>query len=230
MPTTAQEQTVPLKARGRGPVATAHDLLGAGHPLARIEARVHTLILQSTATLTVATLVGLAWLVEPNGGYAISLVAAAVVQAALAIAFVLTVHARRDAALRLIAYGRGGLPVKAVARLRRRLLQPQQRERLARSLEELRCEAARPLRGRLPLYSRGVVRSVDSELEKVTRLLRAQHVSPDGVAMALLVLSAESSPLFGDDPELLRGELGRVAFVLGSADEQPGWHWTPREG
>jgi hypothetical protein len=198
--------------------ATAHDLLGGEHPLARAEARAHTLVVQSTAVCALAAFVGLAWLVEPDGRYAVALVAAAVVQAGLALALVLATQAKRDAVLRLVAEGRGDLPLAAVARLRRRLLRPTGRERLAGSLDALRREVARPLRGALPLYSRGVVQSVDRELESVARLLRAPAVSPDGVAMTLLLLFSESSALYGDDAEKLRRELGRLTFLLGSAE------------
>jgi hypothetical protein len=197
--------------------ATAHELLGAGHPLARMEARIRMLVAQSTGVSTLAALIGLVWLVEPEGRYVFALGAAAVVQAVLALSLVLTAHAKREAVLRLIAQGRGDLPLASVARLRPRLVRPKQRERLARSLDEMRREVARPLRGQLPLYSRAAVHAVDRELAKVAHLLRAHHVSPDGVAMAQLLLSAESSPLYGSDPEQLRRELGRLTFVLGAA-------------
>ena len=218
MPTTPPQPTVPrratLDARVPGGHATARDLLGAEHPLARTEARVRTLLQQSTAVLTFAALAGFAWLIEPGGPYPSLLAAAAVVQAALAVALVLAVHAERDAVLRLIAEGRGGLPLATVARVRHTLLRPQRRERLGRSVEKLRGEVARPLRGPLPLYSRAVIQSVDGELARVVRLLRAPTVSADGVAMAVLLLSSDSSPLYGDDAERLRDELGRLTFIL----------------
>jgi hypothetical protein len=198
--------------------ATVHDLLGGEHPLARAEARTHTLIVQSAGVSTLAAFIGLAWLLQPDGRYAVALVAAAVVQAVLALALALATQAKRDAVLRLVAEGRGDLPLATVARLRRRLVRPKGRERLARSLDALRREVALPLRGRLPLYSRGVVQSADRELERVARLLRAPVVSPDGVAMALLLLFSDSSALYGDDAERLRRDLGRLTFMLGSAD------------
>ena len=223
---TAHSQSVSRRAhlQARGPSrrarrdATARDLLGGAHPLARAEARTHTLIVQSTGVSTLAAFVGLACLMDPHGLYAAALVAAAVVQAALALSLVLATQAKRDAILQLIAEGRGDLPLATVARLRRRLLRPKRRERLARSVDALRREVARPLRGALPLYSRGVVRSVDRELGRVACLLRAPHVSADGVAMAVLFLSADSSPLYGDDAERLRREIGRLTFLLGTAE------------
>jgi hypothetical protein len=198
--------------------ATAHDLLGVDHPLARAEARVRALSVQSAAVSSLAVFNSLAWLLEPAGRYAVLLGTAAVVEAVLAVALVLTAHAKRDTIVRLIAEGRGGLPLETVARARRRLLRPEHRERLARAVDQMRREVARPLRGELPLYSRSVVGSVDRELASVARLLRAPHASADGVAMAQLVLSSESSPLYGSDPEELRQELGRLTFMLGAVD------------
>jgi hypothetical protein len=194
---------------------TAHELLGDEHPLARAQERTHALIVQSIGVSALAAFIGLAWLVEPDGRYAVALVAAAVVQAVLALALVPATSAKRDAVLRLVAEGRGELPLATVERMRRRLVRPQRRERLARSLDALRREAARPLRGPLPLYSRRVVGSVDPELARVAGLLREPHISPDGVARAHLLLSSESSTLYGDDAEQLRRELGRLTFALG---------------
>ena len=69
-------------------------------------------------------------------------------------------------------------------------------------MDELRREAARPLPTTLPLYSPRVVRSVDHELAQVAHLLRSQPGSAQGPALAQLLLSASSSPLYGDDAAL----------------------------
>jgi hypothetical protein len=200
--------------------ATVHDLLGADHPLAHTNARLHTLIVQSGAVSTLAALAGVGWLADPDGPHLFLLAASAFVQVLLAIGLVLTLEAQRDAVLSLIARGRGDLPLAAIARGRRRLLRAEQRQRLARSLDELRCEAARPLPTPLPLYSPRVVRSVDVELAQIVHLLRSHHATAQGAALAQLLLSAPCSPLYGNDAEQLRRDLGRLTFVLRSADPQ----------
>ena len=200
--------------------ATVDDLLGADHPLAQANALLHALIVQSGAVSTFAALSGVAWLADPDGPHPFLLAASALAQVLLAIALVLTVEAKRDAILSLIAGGRGDLPLEAIARGRRRLLRAEQRQRLARSLDELRCEAARPLSTPRSLCSPRVVRSVDVELAQIAHLLRSQPGTAQGAALAQLLLSAPSSPLYGDDAEQLRRDLGRLTFVLRSADPQ----------
>ena len=77
------------------------------------------------------------------------------------------VESRHHRAVDLIAQGRGTLPVVAVVRARRRLLEPSDRERLARTLDVIRAEVRRPgAAGHRvqPLYNVSVVRAVSSEL------------------------------------------------------------------
>ena len=96
-------------------------------------------------------------------------VAALVVQIAVTWRLVLRASARRDLVLDLIVEGRGDLPLRSVARERRRLRDPGHRVRLARALDALREEAATPLvrrSSRLPLYCRRVVAAVAPELER----------------------------------------------------------------
>jgi hypothetical protein len=202
-------------ARPRASAAITRATLGAHHPLARAQARTEVLLGQSAAVTSVAALSAGAWVAAvPAAPCLALLIGAAVVQAGLGLALVLNVQARRDAVLCLIAEGRDGLPLAAVARRRRRLLDPAHRQRLARSLDDLRREARRPPRVGLPLYSRRVVRSVDGELARVADLLRATDATACGVAQAVVLLSGFASPLYGDDLERLRRELGRLGYQL----------------
>jgi hypothetical protein len=102
-------------------------------------------------------------------------VAAVAVLAALLARMAVLVAATNRRAIELIAQGRGDLPVAAVARARQRLLDPAQRESLARALDVIRAEASRPpseCHRIAPLYRVPVVRAVSPELGEVARLVR----------------------------------------------------------
>jgi hypothetical protein len=57
---------------------------------------------------------------------------------------------------------------------------------------------------------------VRPELTDVARLLRADDPPAEGVAAAEWLLCSSGSRLFGDDVELLRQDLRRIAFLLDS--------------
>ena len=148
-----------------------------------------------------------------------AVVAALVAQIAVTWRLVLRASARRDIVLDLIVDGREALPLRSVARERRRLLDRRHRVLLARALDALREEAAIPLvrRSSLPLYSRRVVAAVAPELEETAQALRRSDASVRGVALSERLLSGHDSPLYGDDADRLREELRRVRFLLDAA-------------
>jgi hypothetical protein len=198
----------------------ARELLGPGHPLVHVadDRRV-----MGEQTIVVAVLLTASLLAVLAGvSEARAVVAAAVaVQLAVTWRLVLRASAERDLVLDLVAEGRGDLPLRSVARGRRRLGDPGHRARLARALDALRDEAATPLvrrSSRLPLYCRRVVVAVAPELDHVAQALRRGDASVRGVALGERLLSAHDSPLYADDVDRLRDELGRIRFLL-DADE-----------
>jgi hypothetical protein len=147
-------------------------------------------------------------------------IAAASVLAVLLVKIGASTTARDRRALELIGEGRGDLPQPAVVRMRRRVLDPVQRERLARSLDVLRAEAALPV-GRChwmrPVYDPRVVRTVSGELAEVARLVR-EDGGLRGLARAERLVGDGCSALYGSSEEALRQELCQIRFLLASSD------------
>lgn len=217
MPVRRLVTTAPLLGR-RSQRSLARELLGAGHPLVHVadDRRV-----MGEQTIVVAVLLAASLSAVLAGvSEARAVVAAAIaVQLAVAWRLVLRASAERDLVLDLVVEGRGDLPLRSVARGRRRLRDPGRRARLARALDALRDEAATPLvrRSSLPLYSRRVVAAVAPELEETAQVLRRSDASVRGVALSERLLSGHDSPLYGDDADRLREELRRVRFLLDAA-------------
>ena len=147
-------------------------------------------------------------------------VAAVVVLAALALRAALLVCTSRERALDLIAQGRGSLALAPVERQRQRLLDPDHRERLARSLDAIRDEAERwkGTRSVRPVFSVRVVRAAAPELTRVARLVRGDHAPLAGIAMTERLVTDGCSPLYGEDLELLLQALRRTRFLLDGRD------------
>jgi hypothetical protein len=145
-------------------------------------------------------------------------VAAASVLAVLLIGVGTAASARDRRALELIGDGRGDLPHPAVTRMRRRLLDPVQRERLARWLDELRTEAARPERqchSIRPVYNPRVVRALSAEMADVARLVRGNG-DLRGLARTERLVTDGCSALYGSSEDALRQELRQIRFLLAS--------------
>jgi hypothetical protein len=126
--------------------------------------------------------------------------------------------------LALIAAGREDLPLAPVERERGRLLDPRTRSCLAASLESLVEEArhASPL-GVRPLFDRLVVAAVADELLEVAELLRVAPSSARGIALVwCLIWDGVESPLHRGDVAELRGELGRIRYLLIEGTVGPG--------
>jgi hypothetical protein len=199
-------------------VASARALLGAEHPLARVSERLGVLREQSLVVGAVL-LASVVALVAGESAALWFVVAAAVVQAALACGSALLAQARRDHVLDVIGDGRGSLPLAAVQRERGHLLDPAHRAFLARWLDGMRQDAQRPIQrfpAARPLYSVRVIAAVAPELETIAGLLVGDHAGLRGVALTERLLRDGASSLYRQDVEPLRQELRRIRLHLGS--------------
>jgi hypothetical protein len=192
--------------------ASAGAALGADHPLARTLDRLGLLLKQSAAVgalLLTASVAGVAGVPDVSA----LIVAAAVVQVALALGLLIVAAQERERARELIIDGRGHLPLAAVERERRRLLSADCRHRLARSVERAResAESSRWLtRSSRPLFRPHVVAAVGAQLADIAALLRRDEVDAAGVALMWRLLCDGASPLYGDDVAPLREALDLV--------------------
>ena len=152
-------------------------VLGQDHPLTRATSRLSVAV-EQCFTVSGLLAVGVYGLID---GLSIGLplaVAAATVLIVLLGRVGALIESRKHRAVDLIAEGRGSLPVEAVVRERRRLLDPSDRERMARTLDVIRAEVARPgaaCHRVQPLYNVSVVRGVASELGELAILVRRRR-------------------------------------------------------
>jgi hypothetical protein len=190
------------------------ELLGPAHPLTRVEDKLAVL---HTRSLVVAALLcaGIAAFLD---GLATGLpltIAAVIVETALGCRSALLTDSRREHALDLIAQGHGDLPIDAVARRRRRLLD--RAGRLAQAFDEIRDEAlhppARHARVR-PIFDARLITATAPELTTIARLLRDDDAGIRGIAMAEQLLTQGASSLYRSDLCLLREELRRIHYHL----------------
>jgi hypothetical protein len=188
---------------------TAESLLGAGHPLVAVLGSCHAAAqtLAAGAALQVAA-VGL-WVAGVAFGRALG-VAAGLMQLVVAMRWATLRLERRDLCLDLLVEGRDHVPLRPLARERRRLLDPEHRRRLARSLEAL----GDPRSGRWPLCSRRLLAATKPQLREVAALLREDQANPRGIALVDRLLTRGESPLYGQDAALLRDELARARYLL----------------
>jgi hypothetical protein len=210
--------SAPLLGRRRDQCSRACDLLGARHPLVHVVDDIRVMTEQSIVVTTMLA-AGLSAVLAGVSEAGAAVVAAFLVQVAVTWRLVLRVSARRDLVLDLIAEGREDLPLRSVARERRRLRDPGRRVRLARVLDAVREEATTTpvLRSsRLPLYCRRVVAAVAPELEGTAQALRRDGASVRGVALSERLLTGHDSPLYGNDADRLREQLRCIRFLLAS--------------
>jgi hypothetical protein len=206
--------------------ADARSVLGPDHPLVRVTAQLSAAAERCVAVSAMLALGIVALIHDMSIGPPLAVAAVTVLAALLArIGALRTVSNRR--ALELIAQGSGDLPVEPVVHVRQRLLDPAQRECLARALDVIRAEAGRPA-GEChpipPLYSVAVVRAVSSDLGEVARLVRRSG-GLRGLAATEQMVTDGRSPLYGDEEALLRQELGRIRFLFASRDVECGAEW-----
>jgi hypothetical protein len=207
--------------RSRVSKVSPSSALGADHPLVRVTARLDDAVCGSVAVSAVLVVGVVAAIRGLAIGVPLALTAAAAVLALLGVAGSLAA-ARRHSALELIAQGREALPLRAVARERRRLLEPDQRERLARSIDVIRVEAGRSAQGRQAIrlaYDVAAVRASSSEMAGISGLVRDGGGVRGLAATELLVIDSDS-PLYDSAGKSLHRELGRIAFLL-AAQRRP---------
>jgi len=200
----------------------AVDLLDSDHPFSRADARL-TLAGERCVVVAAMLAAGVVALVDGLSIGAPLTVAAALVLTAQLVQVGVLSDARNRRAVELIAQGRGEVPIEAVERVRRRLLRPGHRARLARALDEIRAEIERPRAGACfarPLYCVRVLRPVVSEITEVAALVRGEG-GVRGVARTEQLITDGRSPLYGDGEELLRQELARIRFLLASERSRP---------
>jgi hypothetical protein len=193
------------------------DVLGPDHPLTRANESLKVVLRQAgaVALLLIGSLAALAFGV----GNAITLVIGCVIvlPALGAIAAELW-DRRRHAARQLVLDGRESLPLPAIQRERRRLLEARTRRYVAQSFERVlqhvtRRPAPVPPSVR-PLFDVRVVATVTDDLRAIVSLLHAGVPHARGVALAERLLTEGVSPLYGYDAIALRDELRRVRYLL----------------
>jgi hypothetical protein len=207
-----------IVARASGvPRRSAGAVLGSDHPLARaIEAR-ESVVRQLIAVA--AVLAGGMIDLGEGVAWATMLVASAVVVLlGLAVIVAASMQRERDRALNLILEGRETVPVAAVQRQRRRLLDRRTRAILARNLAAMIDQASNRRTGRAcrvrPLFDVGVVAAVAPDIRAVIVLLHAEDAPARGVAFVERLLTDVRTPLYGNQVEALREELNRVRLYL----------------
>jgi hypothetical protein len=207
------------------------ELLGTHHPLVRDLERVNVALNQSMSVAGVVA-VGVGALVAHAAAGLALIVAAAVVELLIACRIAVLRESRRVNVLDLIAEGRAELPIAVVARTSARLRGARHRQRQARSIETLLERrpgpfdvVVTPWRFARPELLVGV----RAELRNISVLLREPDASVEGVALMERLWCDGTSSLHGDDPQVLREELGRVRFGLqapyqeASRLERSGW-------
>lgn len=193
------------------------DVLGLDHPLTRAcaaldVARRQLLLICAVLAGTVAAALDGSTIALPVA------IAAALALAGFALAALGRVQRRRDLVLDLILEGREDVPLSLVQRQRRRLASPRLRQTLARTLESMVEEMARPpsLANQMvrPLQYRPVIIETRSDLQRLIAALRSAHSTVRGVAFTERLITHGESALYGQDSSALRDELARARVLL----------------
>jgi hypothetical protein len=195
---------------------TAAEALGHHHPLTRATLRFESACLQLLSGLAILAAIvvfghGPARRVELAIGIGTCAVLAALVVASQS--------NRRRRALEVIIAGDEDLPLDELAPVRRRLNDSRRRALIAASLERYlrsgeRWESTPPYMR--PVGNARLLLPLADNVRDIARLLRADAVPRvRGVALVEWLLSdGVTSPLFRNDGDALRRELGRIRFAL----------------
>jgi hypothetical protein len=193
--------------------ASACELLGPDAPLARVLARLVETFDQLAVSAVIVCGAAL-WLALGGRWGTEVVVGAALTLSGLGGRLAILIAERNDRVLELIIRGDGDLPLEAVDRSRRRLLDRKARQRLARTIAAIRDASTRPpWVGTTPVDAR-VIDAVERELSRVISLLDAERAGIRGAARAYRLLAGPASPLYGDDAHVLREELNQIGFLL----------------
>jgi hypothetical protein len=146
-----------------------------------------------------------------------ALIAASLVQAGLALRFLILLETKRDRCRALIIREGTARGVAAVERECRRLGDPRHRAGLAHSLERLAETAQRPshpMPASRPYFNPRVVRPIVPELLELAELIRCETSAVAGVAFVERLLTGPASPLYGTDADALHEHLARARYRL----------------
>ena len=203
-------------SRSLDEISLAEDLLGRNDPLVRSLGRQAVALTQLYAViaLTAVCAVGFA-----AGAYGVIPVLVASTFATLGLAgrAALRVLDRRDSVRDLIIRGGADVPLAFVQRERNRLLDRRRREILAHCYESIGDEPGAS--GRVPcracvIVSLKLMAEVRPEMKLIAALLRDDAPGVPGVAAAQRMVSTGTESLYGDDEEILRQDLRRIAVLL----------------
>lgn len=195
---------------------SARDFLGDDHPLVRILRRRSAAIRHSCVVGAMLLVAAAARLEGLRGATAVAL-AAAVVEAALALQIASLRWLARERAQDLIIEGRADLPLDAVRRERRRLLGRAHCDDLAGWLDRTWTVTERALKSPhspSPPYNVAVIAAARKDLADISARLREGAPGVRGVALVERLLSEGGSPLYGGSVSALRQELRRIRFML----------------
>jgi hypothetical protein len=192
-------------------------VLGADDPLSRAASVVHALVRQVAATSGVVAL-GVLALCEHRAWGVRLLCAALIVELSLVGILALALQVQREHVLRLIATGRGELPVEEVAREAQRLATPRHHAQLAtrleRGLEEAVCWHQLTVASRPPPGVR-LLCEFAPEVDAIVDQLRGGRVALPGVALLeLFLIGGYGSSLYAGDRDALREQLWRIRSLL----------------
>jgi hypothetical protein len=210
---------VPVRAylgRTAGERAAADAVLGSEHPLVRLLGASQTTIERMLVVAAVQAL-GAGLLVEHSLIGLAALIAASLVQGALAFRLLILVETRHDLCRELVIHEPPTRGVATVERECRRLSDSRHRARLSSSLERLAETAERPsprVPGSRPYFSLRVVRPIVPELRELAELIRNETSAVAGVALVERLLTSPASPLYGTDAHTLREQLARARYRL----------------
>ena len=202
-----------LRARMASESAAAGTLLGSEHPLARAlrdsQAAIDQLLVLTVVDASAAGFV--------SGGAPIGLpllVSSILVQVAIALRLILLRDQVRDESRQLIIAGGAPSALACIQRERLRLVDPHNRVRLARTIEDLVERATATNLATRPFLDLCLACRLAPELRDVASLLRADTADPSGVALVERLVTEATSPLYGTHENALREELDRIRYRL----------------
>jgi len=228
---TAAGASAPIRARAAQTVfrAAAVDanrrdaprvVLGDDHPLT-CACEAYDRLIRDAIIVAAALIASILAVVEGARWAAAIVLAATIVLVTVGCIVAALGQRKRDHALDLIGEGHGTMPLGPVRRECRRLRADRTRGSLARTFDRIVDEAlSRPalrVRGIRPLYERAVVAAVAPDLRAVSRLIRTERASAQGLALAERLLRYGMSPLCGHDAAALRAELRHILGALNGA-------------
>ncbi len=215
LPSSSQTKKHALGRQDRFP--PTREVLGAEHPLARAADLVQTFERQAGVVLAVILLSAGATAVGMPVALTV-LSAALAVELLLAVALGLARQTRAERAWDVIVAGGAGLGVAEVACERERLSGAGRRAELAATLGRALDAAERwhqiPIACRPPEGVR-VLRRFGPQVRVIVDHLGSGRADVRGIALlARFLVGGYGSPLYAGDPEAVRRELARIAYLL----------------